>query len=120
MISDESHTKPITSAIQALGLPSPVPVPGQKLHFTVPLPPPTAESRKEVADEAGKFEAVSAANLRTARGECKKALARLAKGNEILPDELREMEGKMEVLVRNGVGEFKSLVEGAKRAIVQQ
>lgn len=118
-IGDETHIKPVLNTLQGLGLPGALPVPGQKLQFTIAVPAPTAESRKRVADEAGEAEAKSAANLRNARGECKKTLARLAKGNEILPDELREMEGKMEGLVRGGVGEFRGLVEGARKAILQ-
>ena len=118
LVADAAHIKPISSAVQTFGLgvrPDPT---GQNPNLlVVAIPPPTADSRRAVVEEAGKAGAVAADALRNARGVQQKKFRKMDVEKTVRADDLRRASGKMEELVRKKGDEVKKIVEGAKKAL---
>ena len=119
--SEEGHVKPITAAIQASPYSlTPQPVGAQDSNpmvILVPVPPVTAETRAQAAQEAKKCTEKASLEVRTARGEAQKVFRRMEQGRLVVPDELHKAHKGMEEVVKKGQDEVKKVGEAAIRAL---
>ncbi|KAK5112523.1 hypothetical protein LTR62_004280 [Meristemomyces frigidus] len=120
MVGEKDHLKPITTAIQASTLsltPQPDPTGANPLLLVISIPPPTAESRKAVVDEASKAGEKAGNSLRDARGKQQKKLRALQVSKTARPDDLKKAGTMMEKVVEKGTGEVKRVVDSAKKVL---
>lgn len=121
-VSEQSYVKTVSSAINAANLNLNVAAPsassgGQEndpLLLVLNVPPPTAESRKAVLDEAKKMGDVTLESVRDARQATQK---RFKGDKKARPDELRKALERMEKACDGAKGEVKKIVDGARRVL---
>ena len=112
------HIKPITSAIQTSSLSlNPQPDPHNATHLTLPIPPPTRESRMEALQVAAKAGEHAGVAVRNARGVQQKRLRAMQIARTVRPDDLKKAGDGMEKVVERGLEEVKKVVEGARRVL---
>jgi len=112
------HVKPVSSAI--LSSPyslSPVPNPNNPLELQITVPPPTAESRKQVVTQVDKASEVTLHTIRQARGAQQKKMNAMATAKTALPDVLKKGRDKMEKVVEEANKDTKAMVDKAKKAL---
>ena len=97
--------------------PQPDPTGANPLLLLLPIPPPTAESRLQVVDEANKAREKAALQLRDARGKQQKKLRAIQLAKTARPDDLKKASTMMEKVVEEGSGELKKIYEKAKKGI---
>lgn len=114
------HLKPVSSAIQSSNLsltPQPDPTGQNPLLLNVPIPPPTAESRRAAVAAAAKAGDVAGNAVRNARQGQQKKLRAMQLAKSARPDDLKKAGAQMEKVVEKGVAEVKKVVDGAKKAL---
>jgi len=114
------HVKPVTSAIQSSSLsltPQPDPTGQNKLLLILNIPPPTAQSRKAVIDEAVKAGEKASTSIRDARGKQQKKLRAMQLNKSARPDDLKKAGTMMEKTVEKGSAELKKVVDNAKKVL---
>ena len=117
---DSQHVKPVSSAIQSSSLsltPQPDPTGQNQLLLVLNIPPPTAESRKAVIDEAVKAGEKASTSVRDARGKQQKKLRALQLNKSARPDDLKKAGTMMEKVVEKGTAELKKVVDNAKKVL---
>ncbi len=122
MIRALQHVKPITSAILSSDHslnPTP-PTPEAPTTITVPVPPPTSESRQAIVASVGKSAEVANNAIRNARQSHHKRLRALQLERKIRPDDLRKANAAMEKTVEKGVAEVKKVADRARKTLESQ
>jgi len=122
LVSEESYVKPVSSAIQGSKLsltPTPDPTGQSATLLVVQVPPPTAESRRQVVAEAIKAGDKAGDGVRAARGAQQKRLRKFELDRAARPDDLRKAGKMMEGVVEKAMTEVKRIVEGAKKVLDQ-
>ncbi|KAH0290965.1 ribosome recycling factor [Aureobasidium namibiae CBS 147.97] len=115
---EQEHLKPITSTIQSANLNlTPQPDATNPLLLSIPIPPPTAESRKATVNAAQKAGDVASNAVRNARQGQQKKLRAMQLAKSARPDDLKKAGAQMEKVVDKGVQEVKKIVDAAKRAL---
>ncbi|EMC95201.1 hypothetical protein BAUCODRAFT_123670 [Baudoinia panamericana UAMH 10762] len=120
VVGEKDHVKPTMTAIQSSNLslaPQPDPTGVNPLLLVINIPPPTAESRKKVVDEATKAGERASTSLRDARGKQQKKLRALQLNKSVRPDDLKKAGTMMEKVVEKGVADVKRVVDGAKKVL---
>ncbi|THW12751.1 ribosome recycling factor [Aureobasidium pullulans] len=120
VVGEQEHLKPISSSIQSANLnltPQPDPTGANPLLLNIPIPPPTAESRKATVNAAAKAGDVASNAVRNARQGQQKKLRAMQLAKTARPDDLKKAGVQMEKVVEKGVGEVKKIVDGAKKAL---
>lgn len=97
--------------------PQPDPTGANPLLLNIPIPPPTAESRKATVNAAAKAGDVASNAVRNARQGQQKKLRAMQLAKTARPDDLKKAGVQMEKVVEKGVGEVKKIVDGAKKAL---
>lgn len=119
--AEESHVKPLVSAIQASSYSLTPAAPNQNdanpLVITVPVPPVTAETRAQAAAEAKKCMEKASVEVKNARGEAQKRYRRMELGKLVIVDEIRKGHKGMEEVVKKGQEEVKRVGENAIKAL---
>ena len=85
--------------------------------LSIPIPPPTAESRKATVNAAAKAGDVANNAVRNARQGQQKKLRAMQLAKSARPDDLKKAGTQMEKVVDKGVQEVKKIVDAAKRAL---
>ncbi|KAI5366492.1 Putative ribosome recycling factor, RRF superfamily [Septoria linicola] len=120
LVGEKDHVKPVSSAIQSSSLsltPQPDPTGQNPLLLVLNIPPPTAESRKKVIDEAVKAGDKASTSIRDARGKQQKKLRALQLNKTARPDDLKKAGTMMEKVVEKGSAELKKVVDNAKKVL---
>ncbi|GAM88488.1 hypothetical protein ANO11243_065210 [Dothideomycetidae sp. 11243] len=120
LVNDAAHVKAVSSAVLGSDLnltPQPDPTGRNPQLLLVKVPPPTAESRKQVVDAAGKAGTVAGDALRNARGTQQKKFRKMELDKVVRKDDLRKASSKMEDLVKKKGDEVKKIVDAAKKAL---
>ncbi|KAL5115863.1 ribosome-recycling factor [Pleosporales sp. CAS-2024a] len=119
---EDTHIKPITSAIAASphSLTPLAPDASNPLTIQVPLPPPTGESRRAAVDAATKASEKADKMIQTARQDHNKRLRKFELNRDVLPDDLQKAKKRMEEVVKKGHTEVKRISDGAKRVLESQ
>ncbi|KAK4938083.1 hypothetical protein LTR10_021404 [Elasticomyces elasticus] len=120
MVGEKDHVKPTSSAIQASSLsltPQPDPTGANPLLLVINIPPPTAESRREVVGEASKAGEKAGTSIRDARGKQQKKLRAMQVSKTARPDDLKKAGTAMEKVVEKGTAEVKRIVDSAKKVL---
>ncbi|KAF2719990.1 ribosome recycling factor [Polychaeton citri CBS 116435] len=120
MVGDKEHIKPISSSIQTSSLsltPQPDPTGANALLLVLNIPPPTAESRKAVVEEASKAGDKAQTTIRDARGKQQKKLRAMQLAKSARPDDLKKAGAAMEKVVEKGSSEVKKVVDQAKKML---
>lgn len=94
-----------------------MPSPTSPLELSIPVPPPTAESRSATLAAATKAGEVAAAAVQNARAAQKKLLRAMDLARTVRPDDLRRAGREMEKVVEGGVREVRGVVEGARKGL---
>ena len=117
--SDAAHLKPISSAIMTSGLnlTPQGPAPDAPTTLSIPLPPPTGESRQQALDQAQKWAEEALGRIRDARGAHQKKLRKFQVERKVRPDDLQVAHRKMEEVAKAGNEEVKRILDGAKRVL---
>lgn len=120
LVGEAGHVKAVSSAVLGSGLnlaPQPDPTGQNPNLLVVRIPPPTAESRKQVVEAAGKAGTVGADAVRNARAAQQKKFRKMELGKVVRPDDLKKASAKMEEVVRKKGEEIKKIVDAAKKAL---
>ncbi|KIW38550.1 uncharacterized protein PV06_09506 [Exophiala oligosperma] len=116
--SEESHVKPISSAVQASQHSlAPQHDDSNPLLINVPVPPVTAETRQQAKEEAKKVYDKSSQAIRNVRGDQQKKFRKMELGKLVIVDELRKAHKQMEDVVKKGQDEAKKVYEAAVKAL---
>jgi len=92
----------------------PDPKNAQSIH--VPLPPPTKETRIEVAKTVGKAGEKTMNFLRLARQDSHKLIKGLRKER---PDDIRKADKQLEVVMKKVNAEAKKVIDDAKKGALE-
>lgn len=112
------HLKAVSSAIQGSPLSlTPQPDVQNPLQLNVPLPPPTAESRREAVKQATAAADNASTMIRNARGAQQKRLNAMKVSRSARPDDLKKASDRMEKVVERGAAEVKKIVDAAKKVL---
>ncbi|KAL4934957.1 hypothetical protein BDV06DRAFT_217773 [Aspergillus oleicola] len=118
LASEDSHVKPITSAILSSNLSlTPQQDPHNALQLNIPIPPPTKESRDQTVLAAKAAMERAAQSVRDSRGVLHKRLQEVIRKRLARPDDAHKSHAKMEKLAEKGQKEVKDLFEAAKKAM---
>ncbi|KAG9997893.1 ribosome recycling factor, partial [Aureobasidium melanogenum] len=120
VVGEQEHLKPVTSSIQSANLnltPQADPTGQNPLLLNIPIPPPTAESRKQAVAAAAKAGDVANNSVRNARQGQQKKLRAMQLAKSARPDDLKKAGTQMEKVVEKGVQEVKKIVDAAKKAL---
>ncbi|KAK5172156.1 uncharacterized protein LTR77_003794 [Saxophila tyrrhenica] len=120
LVGEQEHVKPISTAIQSSSLsltPQPDPTGMNPLLLVLNIPPPTAESRKQVVGEATKAGEKASTSVRDARSKQQKKLRGMQLAKSALPDDLKKAGTQMEKVVEKGTAEVKRVVDSAKKVL---
>lgn len=110
--------KPISSAVQASEHSLTPQVDSQNpLLLNIPVPPATAETRKQAMAEAKKCFDKASLEVRNARGEAQKRHKKMEQVKAVVPDELRKAHKGMEEVAKKGQDDVKKVYEGALKAL---
>ncbi|KAE8348080.1 putative ribosome recycling factor [Aspergillus coremiiformis] len=118
LVSEEDHTKPITSVIVSSGLSlTPQPDAHNALQLNIPIPPPTRESRDQTISIARSAMEKAIVAVRESRSSVHKRLQDMQKKKIARPDDVRRAQEQMEKFTERGQREVKDLFEAAKKAM---
>lgn len=120
LVGEKDHLKPTSSAIQSSTLsltPQPDPTGANSLLLIVNIPPPTAESRRAVVNEAVTAGEKAGSSVRDARSKQQKKLRVMQVSKSARPDDLKKAGERMEKVVEKAQGEVKGIVERAKKVL---
>ncbi|KAF2994157.1 hypothetical protein E8E13_000436 [Curvularia kusanoi] len=119
---DDTHIKPITSAIASSphSLTPLAPEQSNPLTIQVPLPPPTGDSRRDAIEAARRAGDKADAGIQRARQEHNKLVRKYELNKEVRPDDVQKSKKRMEEVVKKGHEEVKRIADGAKRVLESQ
>ncbi|RPA89345.1 ribosome recycling factor [Choiromyces venosus 120613-1] len=116
-VYEAANVKHVIAAIQKADLNvQPMPDPKNAQLINVPLPPPTKETRMQVAEMVGKAGDKTMNLLRLARQDSHKLLKGLKKER---PDDIRKADKQLEVVMKKVNAEAKKVVEDAKKGALE-
>ena len=119
--AEDSHIKPISSALQASDYSLTPQLPAandtNQLVITVPVPPVTAETRTQAANEAKKVAEKAGLDVRNARGDAQKRFRKMELQKVVVVDELRKAHKGMEEVAKRGQEEVKKVLDGALKML---
>jgi ribosome recycling factor len=81
------------------------------------IPPPTAESRKQVVAEASKAGEKAGTAVKDARSKQQKKMRAMQLSKSALPDDLKKAGTQMEKVVEKGTAEVKRVVDSARKVL---
>ncbi|KAF2842046.1 ribosome recycling factor [Patellaria atrata CBS 101060] len=128
VVGEKEHLKPVSTAIASSQyslvpqMPSSSSSPATSsdpLTLTVPIPPPTGESRQAALDKAAKTAESANRAIRDARSVHQKRLRRMFAERKVRPDDLQKAQKMMEEVVKRGNKEVERIVDGAKKVLAQ-
>ncbi|OJD40805.1 ribosome recycling factor [Diplodia corticola] len=113
---DEEYIKPLMTAIQAspYSLAPQPPTLDAPLTITVPIPPPTGESRKKALESAKTAETTALQAIQNARATHQKKLRALDVDKKVRPDDVKKAKNLMDETAKKGQDEVKKIVAGAR------
>ncbi|EKG13033.1 hypothetical protein MPH_09853 [Macrophomina phaseolina MS6] len=116
---DEEYIKPLMTAIQAspYSLTPQHPKPDAPTTITVPIPPPTGESRRKALEAAKRAETTAMQAVQNARAAHQKKLRALEVGKKVRPDDLNKAKKLMDETAKKGQEEVKHIVDGARKVL---
>lgn len=115
---EEGQVRAIKTAIQASPFSlTPTSDNENPLLLTFPVPPATAETRKQAADEAKKMKERADLDVRTARGDAQKIFNKWDKEKAVIKDELHKARLGMEKVVKAGTEEVQRTYEAALKTL---
>lgn len=115
---EEGQVRAITTAIQSSPFSlTPTPDKENPLLLTFPVPPATAETRQQAADEAKKMKERADLDVRTARGDAQKLFNKWDKEKAVIKDELHKARLGMEKVVKTGTEEVQKTYEAALKTL---
>ncbi|KAF2136218.1 uncharacterized protein K452DRAFT_302950 [Aplosporella prunicola CBS 121167] len=119
VVGDEDHIKPLMTAIQASGfsLTPQAPTPDNPTTITVPIPPPTGETRRAALDAAHKAEEKASLAVQNARTAHNKRIRALEVKRTVRPDDVVKAKKLMDECAKKGQSEVKRIVDGARRVL---
>lgn len=91
--------------------------PQNPLELQIAIPPPTAESRKQIWAEAEKAGEKTYHTIRQSRGAHQKKLNKMEKAKLVRPDDLHKARQNMEKLIEEANAFTKGLLDRAKKAL---
>jgi len=118
--AEEAHVKPLTAAIMASDYSlTPEVDKNNTLLILVPVPPATAETRQQAAQEAKKCFDKASLDVRNARGDAQKRHRKMELNKLVIQDELKKAHKSMEDVARKGQDEVKKVYENALKTLQQ-
>ncbi|KAK5079825.1 ribosome-recycling factor [Exophiala xenobiotica] len=118
--AEEAHVKPLTAAIMASDYSlTPEVDKNNTLLILVPVPPATAETRQQAAQEAKKCFDKASLDVRNARGDAQKRFRKMELNKLVIQDELKKAHKGMEDVARKGQDEVKRVYENALKTLQQ-
>lgn len=118
--AEESHVKPLCSAIMASEHSlNPDVDKSNSLLILVPVPPATAETRAQAAAEAKKCFDRAGLEVRNVRGDAQKRFRKMELDKLVIKDELKKAHKGMEEVAKKGQDEAKKVYDGALKALQQ-
>lgn len=119
---DDTHIKPITTAIASSphSLTPLAPEQANPLTVQVPLPPPTGDTRRDAIEAARKAAEKADAGIQRARQEHNKLIGKYKINKEVRPDDIQKAKKTMEEVVKKGHDEVKRIADGAKKVLESQ
>ena len=115
---EEGQVRAIKTAIQASPFSlTPTPDKENALLLTFPVPPATAETRQQAAEEAKKMKERADLDVRTARGDAQKLFNKWDKEKAVVKDELHKARLGMEKVVKTGTEEVQKTYEAALKTL---
>ncbi|KAI5299146.1 hypothetical protein KEM56_003487 [Ascosphaera pollenicola] len=119
LLGDETHAKPISSAIASSNLSlNAQQDPHNPLQLTVPIPPPTRESRDAAVKEAKAAMEKATQGIKNARAATNKRIKEMGQKKRIQPDALHAGLKEMERMVQAGTRGVREAWEAAQRGNV--
>ena len=117
--AEAEHLQPISSAVLAssLNLNPQGPAPDAPTTLTIPMPPPTGESRQLALEQAQKWADEALSKIREARGTHHKKLRKFSLDKSVRPDDIQKANKKMEEVVKAANEEAKRILDGAKKVL---
>lgn len=119
MLNEEDFLKPVTSAL--LNSPyslNPQPSATNTLELIVPIPAPSAETRKMNASQADKYFERAETSLRDGRADMQKTLRTLNLDGSLGPDAFRKALKDMEKVVDDAKKEYVRMRDATKKALL--
>ncbi|KAL1652223.1 hypothetical protein SLS58_000350 [Diplodia intermedia] len=119
---DEEYIKPLMTTIQAspYSLAPQHPKPDAPTTITVPIPPPTGESRKKALEACKMAENNALQAVQNARASHQKKLRALEIEKKVRPDDAKKAKKLMDETAKKGQDEVKHIVEGARKVLESQ
>jgi len=118
--AEEGHVKPLTASIMASDYSlTPEVDKNNSLLILVPVPPATAETRQQAAQEAKKCFDKASLEVRNARGDAQKRFRKMELNKLVIQDELKKAHKGMEDVARKGQDEVKKVYENALKSLQQ-
>ena len=115
---EEGQVRAIMGAIQSSQFSlTPTPDKDNPLLLTFPVPPATAETRQQAAEEAKKMKERADSDVRTARGDAQKMFNKWEKDKAVIVDKLHKARQGMEKVVKGGSDEVKRVYETALKTL---
>lgn len=110
------------SAIQAspYSLTPHQPQPDQPTTFTVPIPPPTGETRKKALEDAKRAETTAMQAVQNARAAHQKKLRALEVGRVVRPDDAVKAKKLMDETAKKGQADVKHIADAARKVLESQ
>ncbi|KAG0635626.1 ribosome recycling factor-domain-containing protein [Tuber brumale] len=116
-VYDAANVKYVVAAIQKADLNvQPMPDPKNAQLIDVPLPPPTKETRLEVARMVGKAGEKVVNSLRLARQDSHKLIKGLKRER---PDDIRKADKQLELVMKKINAEAKKVIDDAKKGALE-
>ena len=120
LVGEREYVKPITTSIQSSSLsltPQPDPTGANPLMLVINIPPPTADSRRAVVNDATKAAEKAGTAMRDARAKQQKKMRAMQVARSARPDDLKKAGDRMEKVVEKGTAEVKRIGDGAKKVL---
>ncbi|KAK5940697.1 ribosome-recycling factor [Knufia obscura] len=118
--AEEGHVKPLTASIMASDYSlTPEVDKNNPMLILVPVPPATAETRQQAAQEAKKCFDKASLEVRNARGDAQKRFRRMELNKLVIQDELKKAHKGMEDVAKKGQDEVKKVFDNALKTLQQ-
>ncbi|KAF2401049.1 ribosome recycling factor [Trichodelitschia bisporula] len=119
IVADADHVKPIKTAIASswLGIMPQGPTDEAPTTLTVPVPPPTGETKLAALATASKLSEEALHQIREARGAHQKKLRAMGVAKTVRPDDLQKAQKQMDELVKKHNEDVKRILDNAKKAL---
>lgn len=118
--AEEGHVKPLTASIMASDYSlTPEVDKNNPMLILVPVPPATAETRQQAAQEAKKCFDKASLEVRNARGDAQKRFRKMELNKLVIQDELKKAHKGMEDVAKKGQDEVKKVFDNALKTLQQ-